>query len=166
MNAISGLTADGAAMVPGEAALKLIAQARMEWGATNQVSTGALVLAEELAEKADDDANRFVTNFGGWAEVLRWLADQKMPGDDIGQELGALTEGRVMAKFWLRHAPSGFQVAMAALIEKLRGPVEPVSMMITADFSPVTRALPQLRSDLARLRVALDEAQQKLDAVA
>jgi hypothetical protein len=84
---------------PSANALGMVAAAREDAGASNPVSEGAVMLAEFLVDRAVHPVIDFL---GGWGGVSRLLADGYMPGNDIGEEMGRLTNGVLTPQMWRR----------------------------------------------------------------
>ncbi len=88
---------------PSMRAQVLICNARDEYGTRNPVSEGAVALAEFMAEHQDQErASGLILFLGGWTSVVRMLADDMMPGNDWGEEMGRVTDGAVTPNLWRR----------------------------------------------------------------
>lgn len=83
----------------------MILSARDECGGCNAISLGAVALAEFIAaNRMEAQVEGLILFLGGWTSVRRMLADDMMPGNEWGEEMGRVTDGAVTPNLWRRKA--------------------------------------------------------------
>jgi len=135
---------------PSVRGMMLVARAREDAGASNPVSEGAMMLAEFLADRA---THPLVDFLGGWSVVSRLLADGYMPGNDIGEEMGRLTNGVLTPELWRRPWVDD-AAAPARVLDEIAGEMLGAVTCATASIGAVGTIPP---GPLFRFRAVADE---------
>jgi hypothetical protein len=134
MNAIS-------TFAPSAKALAMVATARQDAGATNPVSEGAVLLAEYLAER---ETHPLVDFLGGWGGVHRLMADGYMPGNDIGEEIGHLTNGVLTPQMWRREWGGDLDVVEPSALQQFGARVGAQLEQLRERFGSLAASVPSL----------------------
>lgn len=101
MNAMTNVSVGGLSSL----AAGMILSARDECGGRNAISVGAVALAEFIAaNRMEAQVEGLILFLGGWTSVRRMLADDMMPGNEWGEEMGRVTDGAVTPNLWRRKA--------------------------------------------------------------